>query len=256
MSDSKHVLESSGSDIDTAIRDGLARLNVTQDAVEVEILDEGARGVFGLGAREARVRLTVKTEEPLAANEETPAVVAAEDVPVEISVPELRAEPEDTSEEDLEATLGRDTLLELVSLMGMENMQVDVRRAEPAPDEKNPPLVFDIHGPEAEELVGRRGDTLAALQRIARLIVGRELSTQVRFVVDVGGFKERRKDTLCRLAKQLAKQAVDTDRTIVLEPMPPQERRVVHLALRDDPTVSTESVGEGDRRKVTIVPRG
>jgi len=253
MADNK-VIESSGSDIDAAILDGLARLNVTQDAVEVEILNEGTRGVFGLGAKEARVRLTIKAEKSLVVDEAVTAVAAADDVRVE-SAAELRAEPEEFSEENLEAELGRDTLLELLSLMGMENMQVDVRRAEPAPDEKAPPLIFDVHGPNAEELVGQNGDTLAALQRIARLIVGRELATQVRFVVDVGGFKERRKNVLCRLAQQLAKQAVETDRTIVLEPMPPQERRVIHLALRDDPTVSTQSVGEGDRRKVTIVPR-
>lgn len=254
MADNKQVLESSGSDVNAAIRDGLARLSVTQDAVEVEILDEGTRGVFGLGAREAKVRLTVKTVNSLVVDEEAAAVVATDNVQGESS-PELRPEPDEINEEDLEAKLGRDTLLELLSLMGMENMQVDVRRADPAPDEKDPPIVFDIHGPDAEELVGRQGDTLAALQRIARLIVGSELATHVRFVVDVGGYKERRNNTLCRLAKRLAKQAVETDRTIVLEPMPPQERRAVHLALRDDPTVSTRSVGEGDRRKVTIVPR-
>ena len=254
MVDNEQVLESSGSDVDAAVRDGLARLNVTQDAVEVEIMDEGARGVFGLGAREARVRLTMKAAKSVVIDGEAAAVVGTEDVQVE-SLPEFRAEPEEIDEEDLEAKVGRDTLVELLSLMGMENMQVDVRRAEPAPDEKDPPLVFDIHGPDAEELIGRRGDTLAALQRIARLIVGNELAAQVRFIVDVGGYKERRKNVLYQLAKRLAKQAIETDRTIVLEPMPPQERRAIHIALRDDPTVSTRSVGEGDRRKVTIVPR-
>jgi len=253
MADKGQVVESSGSDLEAAVRAGLAQLDVDRDAVEVEILDEGARGVFGLGAREARVRLTVK-EVDLVVTEDAGLSIP----PAEIETGDLStalAEIEDTDHTDLEADLGRDTLLELLSLMGMDGMQLDVRRAEPAPGEKDSPLVFDLRGPDAEDLIGRRGETLAALQRIARLIVGRELTSQVRFVVDVNGYKERRRESLCRLAKRLAKQAVETERTVVLEPMPPQERRIVHLALRDDPNVTTQSIGEGDRRKVTIVPR-
>ena len=97
-------------------------------------------------------------------------------------------------------------------------------------------------------------ETLAALQRITRLIVGREVSDHVHLVVDVDSFKQKRELALRRLAQRLADQAVETARTVVLEPMPPQERRIVHLTLRADPRVTTESVGEGDRRKVTIIP--
>jgi spoIIIJ-associated protein len=104
-------------------------------------------------------------------------------------------------------------------------------------------------------LIGRRGKTLAALQRITRLIVGRELESRARLVVDVGGFKARREKSLRRLAHQVAEQAVRTGRTVVLEPMPPNERRAIHLALRDHPHVTTQSVGEGDRRKVTVIPQ-
>ena len=94
-----------------------------------------------------------------------------------------------------------------------------------------------------------------ALQRVTRLIVGREVEGRTALVVDVGGFKARREKTLRRLARRMAEQAERTNRIVTLEPMPPNERRVIHLALRDNPGVTTESVGEDDRRKVTIIPQ-
>jgi spoIIIJ-associated protein len=112
-----------------------------------------------------------------------------------------------------------------------------------------------VRGAGTDALIGRRGSTLDALQLITRLIVGREMMGRVHLVVDVGGFKAHREESLRRLAQRLAEQAVRTNRTVVLEPMPPYERRYVHLALRDHPHVTTQSVGEGDRRKVTIIPQ-
>ena len=133
MADSERAVESSGADVELAIQVGMKQLGVTRAAVEVEVLDEGARGVFGLGAREARVRLTLK-EEGLAVSAdkkslESQAATGDQDVVV------LVEETETAVSEDPEGALGRDTLLELVSLMGMQDMQVDVRRAEPEPGE-------------------------------------------------------------------------------------------------------------------------
>ncbi|NLE43857.1 MAG: hypothetical protein GX620_03965 [Chloroflexi bacterium] len=247
--DSVRTVESSGPDVEAAVSAGLAELGVDRDSVEVEVLDEGARGVFGLGARDAKVRLTrlpaVDDSRPL---EEAPVALDVND--------ELADEEPELSEEDVdrEAELGRETLMELLLLMGLSDAQVDVYRAKPAPGESDPPLVLNVTGSGVESLIGHRGETLAALQRITRLIVGREVSDHVHLVVDVDSFKQKRELALRRLAQRLADQAVETARTVVLEPMPPQERRIVHLTLRADPRVTTESVGEGDRRKVTIIP--
>ena len=154
-----------------------------------------------------------------------------------------------------EAEIARGVLAELLTLMGIKKAQVDVRQAEPAAGEKDPPLVLDVHGPDTDVLVGRRGKTMAALQHITRLIVGREMGGWVHLVIDVDGFKARREKSLHRLAHRMAEQALSTNRTVRLEPMPPHERRIIHLALRDYPNVTTESIGDGDRRKVTIIPR-
>ena len=241
MADAGRVVEVVGENVQAAIADGLVRLEVDRDAVEIEVLDDGSKGLFGLGAREARVRLSVKPSagpQPDSALVKEPAVVKP---------------ATSVSKEETDVTRG--VLLDLLALMGIEEVQVDARRAEPDEDEKEPPLVFDVHGPGTDVLIGRRGKTIAALQHIARLIVGREIGGRVHLVVDVEGFKARREKSLHRLAHRMAEQATHTNRTVMLEPMPPHERRVIHVALRGNPDVTTESVGERDRRKVTIIPR-
>jgi spoIIIJ-associated protein len=116
-------------------------------------------------------------------------------------------------------------------------------------------LVLNVQGDDLSQLIGRRGETLAALQYITRVIVTKQVGELANVVVDVEGYKARREQQLRRLAQRMAEQAVAQGRTVVLEPMPPNERRLIHLALRDNPDVHTESVGEGEHRKVTIVPR-
>jgi spoIIIJ-associated protein len=104
-------------------------------------------------------------------------------------------------------------------------------------------------------LIGHKGETLSALQYITRLIVAKRLGKQANIVVDVESYKSRRADQLKRLAKRIADQALQQGRTMTLEPMPPNERRIIHIALRDHPGVTTESVGEGRSRKITVIPK-
>ena len=239
-------IETTGTDVEAAIEAGLVRLGVARDEVEIEVLDEGGRGVFGLGARESRVRLKLKPRPAVETPEEAEEPVA----------PPSGAETQDFTDDREEAEVAQGVLLELLDLMGVERAEIDVRRAEPvAGDDGSPPLVLNVQAPDGDALIGYRGKTLDALQRITRLIVSRELADRTWLVVDVDGFKARREKTLRRLATRMAEQAVRTDRTVTLEPMPPNERRIVHLALRDHPQVTTQSVGEGERRKVTIIPR-
>jgi len=242
MAEMEQAIETTGADVEAAIEAGLARLGVTRDAVEVEVLDEGSGGVFGLGARQARARLTVKPR---------PAPIVVD----EPATPPV-AEPPADEEKEHEAQVAQGVLQELLALMGIDQVQIDVRRADPAAgeEEDETPLVLNVHGPNTDVLIGHRGKTLAALQRITRLIVSQELACRTWLVVDVGGFKAQRERSLRRLALRMAEQAERTDRTVTLEPMPPNERRIIHITLRNHPHVTTRSVGEGDRRKVTIAP--
>jgi spoIIIJ-associated protein len=113
-------------------------------------------------------------------------------------------------------------------------------------------IIVDIQGDDLSILIGRRSETLNALQYITSLIVGKELGQWVPLLIDVQGYRSRRERQLRQLARRMAEQAVLTGRRQVLEPMPANERRVIHLELRDHPQVATESVGEEPGRKVTI----
>ncbi len=243
-------IEVTGADVESAIETGLARLGVGRDEVEIEVLDEGSRGVFGLGVREARVRLTRK---PKAISDAGSVALAELTTPAEPAESVAESAAEEIGQD--EAEVAQRVLLELLAFLGMGKARVDVHWVEPTTEEDERLLMLDVRGPNIQALIGRRGKTLAALQHITRLIIGRELAGRIRLVVDVDGFKARRERSLRRLAKRAAEQAVRTDRTVVLEPMPPNERRIIHLALRDHPHVTTQSIGEGDRRKVTIIPR-
>ncbi len=111
-------------------------------------------------------------------------------------------------------------------------------------------------GDDLGVLIGRRGQTLQSLQYITRLIVSREVQHWVNLVVDVEKYKLRREKSLRQLAQRMAERVAFGGQPVALEPMPPNERRIIHLALRDHLVVTTKSIGKGDRRKVTIVPKG
>ena len=113
---------------------------------------------------------------------------------------------------------------------------------------------FDIEGEDSALLIGRRGETLRALQLLVRTIVGRKLGTNLNFTVDVEGYDDRRRQSLSNLADRVASRVIKTGRSIELEPMSARERRIVHISLADQKGIQTESAGEGKDRRVVIQP--
>jgi spoIIIJ-associated protein len=117
------------------------------------------------------------------------------------------------------------------------------------------PLALNIKGEDLGILIGRRGQTLVALEYVTKLIVVQRLKAWLPLTIDVGGYKKHRRDSLQKLALYLAEQVKSRRHAVPMEPMPANERRIIHLALADHPDVTTESVGEGENRKVVISPR-
>lgn len=144
--------------------------------------------------------------------------------------------------------LAKELLEELLSLM---DIPAAVEEKEPDPD-SSAPVCLNINGDDLGILIGRRGNTLASLQYIVFLMVSQRLKTHMPVSIDVEGYKERRRQSLTGLAQRMAERVVSTGQAVTMEPMPASERRIVHLALRDYEGVTTESIGEGDERKVTI----
>ena len=270
MSDNRPTLEIIAPTIEEAVAKGLSDLGLTEDAVDIEILDEGSRGLFGLGSRQARVRLSVKSAQSLGNKiiEPTPTkstIIDTDkaDIPVEVTQePKAQSADQpsteglvayDSSEEDI-LRIARETVEDLLQKMRVKST-VSARYGETDDARRRVPILIDIHGKDLSILIGRQAETLNALQYIATLIVGKELGRSITLVLDVEGYRQRREQQVRQLARRMAEQAIKTGRRQVLEPMPPNERRFVHIELRKNPEVTTESVGEGSRRKVTIIPR-
>jgi spoIIIJ-associated protein len=265
-SGSYQSIESTAPSLEEAISRGLSQLGLSRNEVIIEIIEEGSQGVLGMGARDALIRLT-----PLRVPRGPISAPAPEPVPPQRIVeqsPPARSQvvtyydDGDSAEESgreraavggdqQELELAQSALMELLDQMEIES-RIEVNRSED--DGPDGPWILDIRGRDLGLLIGRRGETLDALQYIIRLIISRDLQRRANIVVDVEGYKSRREDTLRNLARTKASQAKKAGRTLTLEPMPANERRIIHMTLREDNSVTTESTGTGDRRRVTITP--
>ncbi|MBN1313882.1 MAG: protein jag [Anaerolineales bacterium] len=256
MTDHNRSVEVTGATTEDAIESGLAQLGVMRDQVTIDVLREPSRGVLGIGARDAVVKLTVVK---LALTEKTePAKTRLEPVsappiqPVFASHPKTESDQALTQEDILK--LAQDILAELLEKMQIE-ADIEARIDNPKFSGDESALILDLQGKDLGFLIGRKGSTLAAIQHITRLIVNKSTQQRTNLIVDVEGYKVRREHALKKLALRIADKATKRNRRIALEPMNAYERRIIHLTLRNHPTVTTESVGDKDRRKVTILPR-
>ena len=159
--------------------------------------------------------------------------------------------------DEAEEKVAKEIVRELLEHMGIAADVVAVDNPSTmALDAEDPPTIFiEILGQDLGMLIGRRGDHLSQLQYLVNLIANRRLETWTRVVVDVEGYRTRREESLIGLAERIGRQVARSRRPIILEPMPPNERRIVHLTLRGNPDVTTESSGEGNMRRVTVQPR-
>ena len=211
--------------VEEAIELALKELDADRDGVEVEILSRGKAGFLGIGAELARVRVT-----PLGGRQ--PGTIAA-------------------AEEQTAASLANEALGRILEAAG-----VDVTRTlRSSHDEEAGGPVIDLAGEDSGLLIGRRGQTLQALQFLVTLIVRKQLGEDVRVILDVENYRQRRETSLRDMAAKVASRVAQTNRSITLEPMSPADRRIIHTSLANHPGVRTESAGEGENRKVSILPR-
>ena len=213
--------------VDEAIELGLKELDADRDEAEVEILSKGKAGFLGIGAEVARVRVTRISAGRNAAGMPT------------------TGEGETTAAGVATAAVGR--ILEAAGVNVTRTL-----RAANDPESGGP--IIDLAGEDSGLLIGRRGQTLQALQFLVNLIVRKQFEG-VRVVLDVENYRQRREFQLRDMATKVAARVTQTNRSITLEPMPPADRRIIHTSLTDNPDVSTESTGEGEGRKVTIMPK-
>lgn len=217
-------VETSAKTVEEAIQIALERLGVGREEVKVDVLSEGKPGILGLGSEEARVKVRL-----------------------------LRPSPPEPGQQGDVARSAQAVLETLLDKLGVTASIEPQPLASVTQGEETAGLVLDIRGDNLGILIGRRGQTLACLQYLIRLIVADKTKTFIPVVIDVNGYRQRRYQTLQALAQHMAEQVKEKRMPFSLEPMTAFERRIIHLALAGHPEVTTQSVGVGESRKVVIV---
>ncbi|MBM4430051.1 MAG: KH domain-containing protein [Chloroflexi bacterium] len=246
-------IEVSARSVEEAITSALRQLGLDRDQVDIQVLKPGSRGLLGLLSEDARVRVTAKAS--AAAQEKEDALLGLQD---EEQARETRdQEPTEVASDanvDELARLGAEVLQGLLSRMGLR-ARVARERTQATMANETEAVVLNIHGVDLGVLIGRRGETLSDLQFLTCLLTSRRTQHWPNLIVDVEHYKARREKALMDLARRMAGRVRSTKEPVALEPMPAHERRIVHLALRGDPEVFTESSGQDEERKVVIKPR-
>jgi len=215
------VIEVSGKTVEDALDAALAELVVSREEVEYVVLEEPSKGLFGfLGGRSAKLRVSVKAE----VKEEEPELQKVVNVDPEIAA--------------------QDFLKNVFSAM---KLKVSIERMT-----KSDSIVLNLRGDNLGVLIGKHGQTLDALQYLTNLAAHRDSENRIRITLDVEDYRKRREETLIRLAHRLADKVKIRGEKVVLEPMSPQERKIIHMALQNEQRVTTYSEGEEPFRKVVI----
>ena len=273
--------------VEDAIRLALEQLELSEPEVDIEILSEAGPDED----EEALVRVTAKgmASQPISATRPSPggrSTLGARsgggrpegqgrrgegggrgrqpgprrvpgDRPSSRGVPKFERSIDPNRVDADDEKVAKEVVSELLTRMGIaaDVMAVDNPSLLPTGPEDSPTIFIDVMGNDLGMLIGRRGDHLAQFQYIVNVICGKQAVDGKRVVIDVEGYRSRREESLIGLADRVARQVSRSRRSIVLEPMPPNERRIVHLQLRDNPDVVTESSGEGHNRRVEVLPR-
>ncbi len=212
------TFEFEGKTTSEAIENAHRQLNLSENEMDIEILEPGSAGIFGLvGGRKARVKVTITKEEP------KPAV------------------------ENNGLEIAREALEKILSLIPMEGVTLRAQNTDGT-------IALDIEGDKSGLLIGRKGRTLDALQFIVNKIVNKTLQKRVQVVVDSENYRQRRKEFLIQMALKMGDKAKKTRKPVSTNLLNPHERRIVHMALRDDARLETRSRGEGLLKKVFIMP--
>ncbi len=254
------TIETTGKTPEEAIEAALNRLGADRDEVQIVVVSAGRSGVLGIGSEPAIVRVTLledaEPEDDLE-DERQPASLPVYDDDDDYFDEELDEydDAEEEEEEEEETSEVVKVAYEILSTL-LINMEVsaDVYLKEPDGEDNDGP-VFEIEGEDSGLLIGTRGETLHALQFIVGSMVNRKMGERTNLLIDVEGYQQRRYDSVVNLARRVAQTVASRRRSIALEPMRPNERRQVHMALADNSRVYTESEGVADNRRVVIHPK-
>ncbi len=213
------TFEFQGKTPEEAIETACQQLNITKDGMDIEVVEPGSAGIFGLvGSTKAKIKVTIPTDE-------------AEEV-----------------EDKNVLAIAKKALEDILALIPMENTTV---RAEWTDDT----IILDIEGDKSGLLIGRNGKTLDSLQYVVNKIVNKILKKRTKVVIDLENYRQRRQDFLIQMALKLSDKAKKIRKPVTTNLLNPHDRRIIHIALREDEELDTKSLGEGIFKKILIIPK-
>lgn len=241
-----------GKTVAAAVAVAAQELHISEADLDYQVLEEASKGFLGFGAKDARIEVILPDTEPAPlASPETP----TDDRPQ--AAPPAAAGPDEAALATSEASPSAGETAEDIGIAFLapifDALSVSPRVQIEEDDEQ---ITFSMYGDEVGILIGRRGDTLNALQFLLSLAVNRRLNSHKRIILDCENYRQRRAETLQALAHRMADKARETGRRVSLDPMNAAERRIVHLALENEPNIKAESYGEDPHRKIVIYPQG
>ena len=236
--------EKSGKNKEAAIEAALAELGVERDEVEIEVIDAGSKGFLGIGARDARVKVTLKNASANGAGEGAP---TASEKPSKAKAPKTEKVKKQPSENGV-AEDAKKFLADIFAAMNLE-VEIDAKMVEDS-------VQIDLSGDNMGIIIGKRGDTLDSLQYLTSLVVNQRSDDYIKVSIDTENYREKRTEALLALSNRLEEKVTRTGKKFTLEPMNPYERRVIHSNLQSSETVTTYSIGQEPYRKVVIAPKG
>ena len=246
-------MEKRAKNVETAIDLALAEMGVTRDKVEVKVIDEGTKGFLGLGAKEAVVEVTLKQEKKTAKSVSAKkTAVKEENTNEENNKPKPRERKEVKPLTEEVAALATEIATKFLSEI-FEAMAIDVKINVSVENEDT--LLVHLDGENIGIVIGKRGDTLDALQYLTSLVVNKKSDSYIKVTLDTENYREKRTEALLALAQRLASKVAYSGRKFTLEPMNPYERRIIHAALQSSEEVTTYSIGQEPYRKVVIAPK-
>ena len=230
-------VETEGDTIDKAIENALKQLDVERDRITVEVLSEGKKGILGFGSQKARIRATLRR--------------AAISLPESAAVPTMGSQPLVAAEAVAIGQKAKEVLAEILNLMRVE-AEVELKAGEKADE-----TVLEIRTENSGLLIGRKGQTLEALQYLVSRIAGERGATEgPHVVVDIENYRQRRRKSLEDMALRLGEKAKRQRKTVTVDALSAADRRIIHAVLQDDPWLTTKSLGQGSYRRLLIVPEG
>ena len=266
----KQIYEATGKSVDEAIDKACSENGISLQEAEVEVVEFGSKGFLGFGGKDAKVRLIIETADnakpplkkehipPREGYKPAPSREFKEDRHKESRHVEVKEKPHHKPVP--EPIIYEEGIIEEYQKQSLSFLSTVFAKLQVNPEHtatfKDGVLLLAFSGSNLGSIIGRRGETLNSLQYLTNLVINRKADQHIRIVLDVEGYRQDREETLIQLARKMAEKAVRTGRRVELEPMNPNERRVVHLALQDDRRVDSSSRGEEPYRRVVISAKG